>query len=347
MIKRFIFILFAISFPVCGQQSIEKILTFDGGGIRGLISLYIVNEIEQKLEAPITDYVNCFAGTSTGSIIAVGYASGMTTQQLISVYQNEAHRMFSRSFYHQITSLWGLRKAKYNTFNLEETLKENYGIDVKLSNLQKDVIIPVANLTTGQGEVFSTFKAKKHPENNEINLPTWKTVRASTSAPSIYKPVSFRRDEALVDGGLFANNPTLTAFGEIKDEFGWNAAQNLNIISIGTGHVGHGLSYSIAKSMGAIRWARPISKTIINISAKATHQLMAKLMSPEKYIRLNPTLSHAIELDCYSKQTIQDLQQASLNFIAENPTLIAQAVNMLKPSTQTTAIMTTTSSNSL
>jgi hypothetical protein len=131
----------------------------------------------------------------------------------------------------------------------------------------------------------------------------------------------------LIDGGIFANNPTLCAWIEAhKSDFGFcknPTADDLFILSIGTGKEKKKYKYADAKDWGLVGWARPMLDILLSASAEVVHYQMRQLFSTEgcagKYIRLEPELGNAsVEMDDASERNIRYLREAGSGFVFAN-----------------------------
>lgn len=323
----------AFSCVLAASQDVnpKALLSIDGGGIRGLIPLRVIEKVESVLGSPITDYVKIFSGTSTGGIIALGYASGLKTSDLINIYENDGDQIFYRSWSRIFSSFGGLTDEKYDSAPIEHLMKATYGEDKCLAHIKGfDAIVPAANITKQAPHVFTTYEARLSPQDMWVNLPLWYVARATSAAPTYFEAVKFKRDQALVDGGIIANNPTELAYAVCKKQYGIEAAEHMKVISLGTGHSSKGIGYSKAKDMGVLDWAAPISSTMMNTTTSLTNFLMQQQLPPSQYLRINPLLEEKIALDSVSQKDIQVLNNAAEAFIEAHPELIESFVAMLR-----------------
>ncbi len=123
-----------------------KILSLDGGGIRGIITATILAEIEDRTKRPISSLFDLIAGTSTGGILALGLAMPnngkprYSARDLVQLYEDKGGRIFSHSLCHEIRSLWGLREERYPSNGIEAVLDEYFGT-ARLSESLTNLII--------------------------------------------------------------------------------------------------------------------------------------------------------------------------------------------------------------
>jgi hypothetical protein len=225
----------------------RKLLAIDGGGIRGVMSLGILEKIEQTVGQPLWQYFDYVAGTSTGAIIAAGLARGMSVAELIRFYRDAGPDMFERTrFLKRLNSL-------YRNGPLEQKLKQVFGeaTDLKPGHLKTLLLVVTRNVTTDSPwPVSSNPEAKYNAlSRDDCNLciPLWKLVRASTAAPIFFPPEVVelvpgdeKRTFVFVDGGVTPyNNPAFLLFRFATDpayRLTWpKGERNLLLISVGTG----------------------------------------------------------------------------------------------------------------
>jgi hypothetical protein len=261
------------------EERPRRMLALDGGGIRGLVTLGILEKIEklvkEKTGCTLCDYFDYIAGTSTGAIIAAGLARGMTTADLIDFYGSCGKQMFDPS--------WVVERIKYlyTSDPLKSKLQEVFGRDTTLEpdNLKCLLLIVTKNVTTDSPWPISSNPDAKYndPSRKDCNLriPLWQLVRASTAAPVYFPPEVVQCDPAdqsitfvFVDGGVTPyNNPAFLLYRmatESAYRLNWKKGeQNLLVISVGTG---------AAESLGATA-VRP-NKNILSTVAGLPGELM-------------------------------------------------------------------------
>lgn len=210
----------------------KRILSLDGGGIRGVFSLEILLRIQTLLrdhfQAPnlvLADHFDFFAGTSTGAIIATCLSWGMTVEEILSLYVEHGRTMFQPvPWYRPIRRLF---ISRYEAKPLSDFLRRTFSEDGKgevpalLSSklLKTLLLVVVRNSTTGSAWPITNNPMAKYnqadlPDCN-LNIPLWKVVRASTAAPVYFDPEEIMlgdRRHVFVDGAITPyNNPALIA----------------------------------------------------------------------------------------------------------------------------------------
>ncbi|MBA2933956.1 patatin-like phospholipase family protein [Sphingomonas sp. CGMCC 1.13654] len=239
----------------------KKMLSIDGGGIRGVLSLGILAAIEQELknlsgkpEFVLADYFDYIAGTSTGGIIAAGLSCGLTVEEVLAFYRNNGAAMFEPA------SL--LRRLRYHFESepLAVQLQKVFGRDTRLGSnrLRTLLLLVMRNATTDSPWPISNNPFAKYNRTDRddcnLSLPLWQLIRASTAAPTYFPPevitinkTGAQKDFVFVDGGVTTyNNPAfqmaLMATSECYWPFapaesqGWVTGDDkLLLVSIGTG----------------------------------------------------------------------------------------------------------------
>jgi len=211
----------------------KRILALDGGGLRGILTLGILQAIETELRARhdeeagfrLCDYFDMIAGTSTGAIIAAALAIGMRVEEITEKYRDLGSRVFKRSLLRQ-----GLLRAKYDEAQLIEELKAVYGADTTLGDakLQTGLLLVIKRLDTASAWPVSNnpkgkyFKSRPGGTVGNGDYKLWQAVRASTAAPDYFDPDRITVAQLpgyspvygdFVDGGVSPfNNPALQAF---------------------------------------------------------------------------------------------------------------------------------------
>ncbi len=240
----------------------KRILALDGGGLRGIVTLSFLAEIEAILRERygsadnfrLSHYFDLIAGTSTGSIIAAALARGMTVTEITKKYLDLGQRVFQKSWLRQ-----GFVRAFYDEAGLIDELKRVYGPNTSMGDpsLQTGLLIVTKRLDSG-----STWPVSNNPRgkyygprpNNAVIVnsayPLWQVVRASTAAPRYFDPekIEISRGKAgevpiigeFVDGGVSPyNNPALQALMYATLDgycVGWpTGADKLLLVSVGTG----------------------------------------------------------------------------------------------------------------
>lgn len=282
-------------------RKLYRVLSLDGGGIRGLIQAIILAQIEKKTGKRIADLFDLIAGTSTGGILAAGLVTPgpagtprYSAEALISLYEREGSVIFSRDVWHRVHSLWGMSQEKYPSAPIEDVLERYFG-HARLMETLKPVIITSYEIERRMPFFFRSVTARKDPSYDFFLRDV---ARATSAAPTYFEPhrieVSGSQDYwALVDGGVFANNPAMCAYVEAKSLAGEDA--DILMVSIGTGELTRRYPYDEVVSWGLAQWVRPALDVVFDGVAD-TVDYQAKTLLPtgtdgqSRYYRFQTTL---------------------------------------------------------
>ncbi len=215
----------------------KRILTIDGGGIRGTFPAAFLANLEKDLKYPIGRYFDLISGTSTGGIIAIGLALGMSAADILKLYEEKGPAIFAqtrsglpgwlaRHFQRGKWLFWG---PKYSAEPLREAMTDAFG-NRRLGESGTRLMIPAWHPQT-QGVYI--FKTAHHPRfETDYKELAVDAAMATAAAPTYFAQHITANDVGLVDGGLWANNPTGIAVVEAIATLGW-PADDLKVLSIG------------------------------------------------------------------------------------------------------------------
>ena len=265
-----------------------RVLSIDGGGIRGVVPAVILSEIEQLTGKPVAESFDLIAGTSTGGILALaltipgpGGRPRYSARDLIALYEKEGTRIFHRPKWHWLRPLRILLKEKYPVDGLEAVLAEYFG-DCRLKDAVTEVI--VTSYETERRFPFF-FKSRHAKTKAGYDFPMKEIARATSAAPTYFEPLKLPAGDStdyysLIDGGTYANNPALCGFVEAKAIYA--DREDFLVVSVGTGELTKQLPYDEIKGWGLANWARPILNLVFDgVSSTVDYQLQ-QLLSPRQ-----------------------------------------------------------------
>jgi patatin-like phospholipase/acyl hydrolase len=319
-----------------------RILSIDGGGLRGLIPAQVLVYVEQQLQektgnpdARIADYFDLFAGTSAGGISSCLYLAPdpktgkrprYQAEDVVNFFLREGHRVFYKSLLHTIKNLGGFINEKYSHYEFQQLSSDFLG-DLKLSELLKPCLITAYDIENRKTHFFTQHDAQFDPGQDYLVRDV---LRATSAAPTFFEvaQVLSLTQEAyhLVDGGVFANNPSLCAYAEVRNKFNHASGLKMNqeksptakemvILSLGTGDVKKAYLYQQAKDWGNISWLIPLFDIIMTGVAETVDyqikQIYDAIESPDQYLRINPTLPKkgVLPIDDASPENLAAIQQ--------------------------------------
>jgi hypothetical protein len=286
----------------------KRLLSIDGGGIRGVIAAEVLVRIEEILQAHnsnwkcLGDYFDFIGGTSTGAILAAGLARGMKAGDLLDFYVKRGPRVFKRSMLNKIP-LVGRLWTKYEAGPLEKELqgifRDSAGRPLKLGSSELKSLVMIVSQNASKGNTYFFVNAKDgHFYQNNKDLPLWQIIRASSAAPTYFPPQTIQVDNEpleFIDGGMSSyNNPSFQLFREATQSeygIGWAPGEkNMLLISVGTGYRIEEIPYPKARNYKALNWA-PYAIGSFMDSANLQQNLLMRLMSqrvPDRRSGLKP-----------------------------------------------------------
>lgn len=266
-----------------------RILSIDGGGIRGVYSAYLLQRIEDELGEGFLESFDLIAGTSTGSIIAAALAVGIRPVEIVQLYEGKGHEIFGRSTW--VPGAWRtltkLFSASYDNTALKAALDASFG-DRKMSDVRIPLLLPATNIGQGIVHVFKSPYDPSFVRDGSVRIAD--AVLASCSAPTFFRPHEVN-SYALADGGLWANNPALVSIVDAVRRFNCRLDE-LHLLAIGTGSEEFAYPDVKAKAFGLIRyglaWWGPKKFIDLLLSLQSqTSDNMSKLLLGDRYMRLN------------------------------------------------------------
>jgi patatin-like phospholipase/acyl hydrolase len=304
------------------DAEVRTILSIDGGGIRGLIPAVVLAEIERRTKRPIADLFHLIAGTSTGGILAVGLtvpdAAGrpkFTAQDMVDLYANNGDKIFHKQWWRQKLS-W-LYGASYSPKALESLLQQ-YAGDAMLSEAVTGVLITTWELRTRTAWFFRRAQARVEADTNH---PMRVIARATSAAPTYFPPLHLKGSTggdayALVDGGVFANNPGMAAWVDAHE--GARPNQKVFMVSLGTGSTDDPIEYQTAVGWGKILCAQPIIGVVLDGASDTVEHELARLLAASDYRRFQLDIPNANrQMDDASIGNIEALKRLAQAMITE------------------------------
>lgn len=234
----------------------------------------ILSRLETKLQeltnnenARLADYFDLFAGTSTGGILSLSYLVPnenkrplLSASDAVNLYLDRGDKIFKVSTWQKIRSLGGVMKEKYSAHQLEKELNQTFK-DYWLTDLLKPCIVSSYDVKNGKPHFFKQHKS----ENKIYNFKVKDVARATSAAPTYFEAALVRNEIntpfPLIDGGVFANNPSLVAYSEARTmrfegKVDFPTAKNMMIVSIGTGSKSQSYDYHKVKNWGQVKWIK-------------------------------------------------------------------------------------------
>jgi predicted acylesterase/phospholipase RssA len=268
-----------------------RILSIDGGGIKGLFPATVLAELEQRYLGgqSIAPYFDLVVGTSTGGILALGLGAGLKASELADLYARRGADVFPRPTVSPIGRMrsWWRTTRNFLHYHYERTALENLLLDALGAKLLGDSIVRLC-IPAFEGkysEVF-VFKTPHHPDYKIDRLePMVKVALATSAAPTYFRPLE-HNGYTLVDAGVWANNPVMLAVIEALVCFTLERDQ-IDVLSLGCGEDPYVISDDQMASGGKLAWADVIFAAMRLQSLAATNQARL-LLGPPAVRRIDP-----------------------------------------------------------
>lgn len=292
-----------------------KVLSIDGGGIRGIIPAIALAELEARAGKPVAELFDLIAGTSTGGIIALALARpgedgtpAWSAAKLVELYEKEGPSIFSRPLGHQVRTISGLIDEKYPSDGLDKALARYLG-ESRLSESLTDVLVTAYETERRRPFFFKSAAARTEPGRD---FPMAAAARATAAAPTYFEPAFVEAGGtadyfSLVDGGVFATNPAMCAFAEVRRH---RPDAEVVLLSLGTGQLTRPLPYDDVKDWGLVEWARPILDVVFDGVSDTVDYQLDQVLGDGRYWRLQVALDGGAsdDLDDASPENLRRLK---------------------------------------
>jgi uncharacterized protein len=315
-----------------------RILSVDGGGIRGLIPAMVLRELERITGRRVHELFDLVVGTSTGAVLSLGLTTPRpdgepryTADDLVSLYLEEGPSIFSRSLAYRVRSGGGVTNAMYPASGIETVLERYFG-DARLSGLLVDVLVTSYETELREPFLFRNRKAREDP-GYEFALRD--VARAATAAPTFFPPARVTGGDgerwSLIDGGVYANNPTMVGVVEAMAAY---QTRDVFSLSLGTGDLTRPLPYERIRSWGLLRWARPLIDIVVDgVTSTVDFQaeeLARSLGRVGGHHRLDVRLTTASDdIDDTSDRNLEALQRLAAGIVASRAEELEQIADTL------------------
>lgn len=257
-----------------------QILALDGGGAKALFTAHVLAHIEEDLGIRITDHFDLIAGTSAGGIVALGLGAGLTPKDIAEHFGDLVDRVFPARLQRR-ARLGRLRKPAYDSDVLHEVLAEVLG-DRTLRDSCKRLVIPSWDLQRGEVHIFKTRHSERLTRDWRIKMVD--VALATTAAPTFFRAARVR-DSPLIDGGVWANNPSVLAIGEAVSMLGvpLNA---IRVLNVGTMEPFTSDTTRL-EDAGILRWGTKAVDTILNASSRGGMGTAMHLVGFDNFVRFD------------------------------------------------------------
>jgi len=297
------------------------VLAIDGGGIRGIIPATICEHIERKTGRKIYELFDMCAGTSTGGILCLGFSRpphGIPAKEMLRLYTEKAGNIFG--FRRRL--IWYAAFPRYSYRSFEQLLWEQF-CEARLSDCLTETVITSYDIRLRQPHIFRRRDARRDPTQDTLMK---EIARATSAAPTYFAPAAVM-GTSLIDGGVFANDPSLAAYIEAK--LLW-PDDRIRVVSLGTGSLVSPILRRRAARWGAARWATAIVDCAFDGTSKMTEKIMQALLADD-YLRFQCCLGKGSErLDGVSEINLAELQRVANDLLKDRQNDIYKLCNDLR-----------------
>ena len=256
-----------------------RILSLDGGGYLGLSTAAFLQSCEKYFGTTTHESFDLFCGTSTGAIIALGLAYGLSANEIVDLYQQLGSSVFKQS---PLSNLKQIFFAKYSSKTLKESLYKVFE-DSTLADIEskgKKVMITSFCLSKGRPTIFKTDHSQRLNLHNAYKIAD--IALSSSAAPSYFPIVKLFDTHGDVphyycDGGVFSNSPALLGFVEAISELQQKPA-DIKLLSISTPRVDLKKNQYTVLNHGLIGWARTLSTLFIDSNSIIMDEALRRIV---------------------------------------------------------------------
>lgn len=265
-------------------MGIRRILSIDGGGIKGVFPASFLATIEEELHRPIGEYFDLIVGTSTGGIIAIGLGLGFSASELLDFYLKLGPDVFAGNRVLKFFRWVGI--AKYNPQALEQKLKEKFG-DRKIGESKTRLVIPSMNLNTLEVHIYKTSHHQRLMK--DYKRPVVEAALSTSAAPTFFPSYKSSQGIPFIDGGVWANNPMAVAAVEALTILGWEA-KDVRMLSLGCTQIPPSINWAQRFSLGLVYWGFKAKDAFMGGQASGALGMAQHLLGKENVIRINPVV---------------------------------------------------------
>lgn len=300
----------------------KRVLSIDGGGIRGIIPTVVLRAFETYTGSKCIDMFDLLVGTSTGGLITLGIAhpNQFGAEQLLELFKNNGSAIFGSPRGHLRQNLLG--RPKHSGEGLSQVLKSYFG-DAKLSDAKKDVMVTTYDIAERRPRILKSWNAAKDARRD---MAMWEAGLATTAAPTYFPP--FSTDErALVDGGVVANNPSALALAEARRRW---PDEEVVLVSLGTGRVRTPYLPSEVTKWREYKWTLPVIDLLFAGTSDSTDYVLRYCLPKDCYFRFQCDVpAECGALDNASENNLEKLRAVASMLVNDQRDQISYAVSAL------------------
>jgi len=299
----------------------------DGGGYLGLATAAFIEETERHFDSMCHERFDMFCGTSTGAIIALALASGMSGKEIASLYQDFGGKVFNNPFpgSRLLRTARGIVVARYSNKALRKALTDAFG-DMTLGDLRaknKSVLVAAFCVTTGKPRVFKTNHSSDLTRDDGYLV---RDIALASAAAPVYLPVvklqspTTKCEEWYCDGGVFANHPALLGYAEAVSHLEVDPRE-IYVLSLSTPRADlaerastRNIVQQFLLSRGLISWGTKLAGVMIASTSMIAHETLRRILAwqPEagaRYVRIELQKPSGVDMDIATPKATETLRQ--------------------------------------
>ena len=300
----------------------RRVLSIDGGGIRGIIPAMVVAHIERKLGKPAHELFDLLVGTSTGGILALGLSrpgvnrpAQFSARRVVKLYEEQGANIFEYSLWRKLRTVGGILDEAYSHEVLEDILGK-YFAGATLADCEVPTMVTSYDIQNRRTVFLKSWHADHQP------VLCRDAARATSAAPTYFEPKPLDTGDVvsvLIDGGIFMNSPSVSAYAEARKLF---PDDPIAVLSLGTGELTRPIVFEEARTLGSTLWVMSLLDCMFDgVSKAADHQM--QLFLGERYQRLQTSLETASDdMDDASEGNIRNLKHTARELIDANESLL-------------------------
>lgn len=326
------------------KRPLIKILSIDGGGVRGIIPTIVLEALEKQIPEPLESYFDVIAGTSCGGLLtcmlSVKSYNIKKASYIKNIFPIMAKQIFKKNLFHSLKSGFGLFASKYDDCHFCDELDTYFG-NLTLDDCTTNILIPAYEANRNETFFFKSNRDTKVTDDRTYTR--WKlseVCRATSSAPTFFDPFSVQKEGEnflFIDGAISANNPTLAAVLYAMEIYGPDI--DILVVSLGTGTIydpdNKNYKFRYEKSSGLIGWATDITSIMFSSeNSIVDHELFFALnFEHQKYYRFQVSLKPGEDsLDDVSDKNITRLINYAKELTKDRANDIKDIADILKVS---------------
>lgn len=271
-----------VAVGIAGRRIVRKILSIDGGGIKGVFPASFLATVEDTVGRNVGDFFDLIVGTSTGGVIALGLGMGMSAREILQFYEELGPAVFHGNRLGRLFR--SLVRARYDQGPLREALTKTFG-DRQLGESKTRLVIPSLHLETGEVYIHKTSHVPHLQRDYKERVVD--VALATAAAPTYFPPQRSASGIPLVDGGMWANNPVGMAAVEAVGYLCW-PRDEIHILSLGCTTAPFKVGRLQRQAPGLINWGLRVAEVFMAGQASASLGTAQILVGHDHVKRFSP-----------------------------------------------------------